>query len=87
VAVQLAASQEDLSSMKLVKEEEVSGEWRKVRNEEHHCVYCLPQINKRKILLKAKLSLCLVNCSLRHEDVWGSAGIAPLFLTFGTKWR
>jgi hypothetical protein len=33
------------------------------------------------LMLKAKLSLCLVNHALPHEDVWGSAGIAALFLT------
>jgi hypothetical protein len=30
---------------------------------------------------KVKLSLCLINEALRHEDIWGSGGIAPPFLT------
>jgi hypothetical protein len=30
---------------------------------------------------RAKLSLCLINYTPRHEDVWGSGGIAPPFLT------
>jgi hypothetical protein len=31
--------------------------------------------------VKLKLSLCLINYALRHENVWGSGGIAPVFLT------
>jgi hypothetical protein len=30
---------------------------------------------------KVKLSLCVFNSTLCHEDVWGSGGIAPPFLT------
>jgi hypothetical protein len=30
--------------------------------------------------VKVKLSLCLLNEVLSHEDVWGSGGIAPPFL-------
>jgi hypothetical protein len=30
---------------------------------------------------RIKLSLCLTNKTLRHEDVWGSGDIAPSFLT------
>jgi hypothetical protein len=30
---------------------------------------------------KAKLSLCLTNYALCHEDTWGSGEIAPEFLT------
>jgi hypothetical protein len=36
---------------------------------------------------KVKLSLCLTNQSLRHEDVWGSQCIGPRFLDLGTSWR
>jgi hypothetical protein len=38
---------------------------------------------------KVKLSLCLVNLTTRHEDVWGSGGIAPPFLALwldGGEW-
>jgi hypothetical protein len=28
-----------------------------------------------------KLSLCLINSALCHEDIWGGGGIAPPFLT------
>jgi hypothetical protein len=31
--------------------------------------------------VKVKLSLCLISYALRHEDVWGSGGIALPFLT------
>jgi hypothetical protein len=31
-----------------------------------------------------KLSLCLTNYALRHEDVWGSGYIDPLFLDLST---
>jgi hypothetical protein len=31
-------------------------------------------------LLKVKLSLCLTNSALRHEDVWGSGDIDYIFL-------
>jgi hypothetical protein len=34
-----------------------------------------------------KLSLCLTNSALRHEDVWGSACIDPRFLDLGRSWR
>jgi hypothetical protein len=27
------------------------------------------------------MSLCLINYSLCHEDIWGGGGIAPTFLT------
>jgi hypothetical protein len=34
-----------------------------------------------------KLSLCLTNQALRHEDVWGSGCVDPSFLDFGTtRW-
>jgi hypothetical protein len=36
---------------------------------------------------KAKLSLCLINWTLRQEGIWGSGCIDPLFLDFGTSWR
>jgi hypothetical protein len=36
---------------------------------------------------KVKLSLCLTNYKLRHEDVWGSVCIDPLILNLGTSWR
>jgi hypothetical protein len=38
---------------------------------------------------KVKLSLCLSNQALRHEDVWRSEGMDPLFLTSsldGDEW-
>jgi hypothetical protein len=38
---------------------------------------------------KINLSLCLINGAARHEDVWGSRGIAPPFLTSalnGSEW-
>jgi hypothetical protein len=36
---------------------------------------------------KVKLSMCLINKALRHEDVWGSGCIDPRFLDLGTSWR
>jgi hypothetical protein len=30
---------------------------------------------------KLKLTMRLINCALGHEDLWGSGGIAPPFLT------
>jgi hypothetical protein len=32
-----------------------------------------------------KLSLCLINSALCHEDIWENGGIAPSFLIFGKK--
>jgi hypothetical protein len=32
---------------------------------------------------QVKLSLCFINEAPRHEDVWGSGGLAPPFLTLG----
>jgi hypothetical protein len=32
-------------------------------------------------LKKVKLSLCLINYVLHHEDVWANRGTAPTFLT------
>jgi hypothetical protein len=37
--------------------------------------------------VKVKLSPCLTNEALRHEDVWGSGCIDPHFLDLGTSWR
>jgi hypothetical protein len=36
---------------------------------------------------KVKLSLCLTNEALHHEDIWGSGCIDPHFLDLGTSWR
>jgi hypothetical protein len=38
-------------------------------------------------LKKVKLSLCLTNEALPHEDVWGSGCIDPHVLDLGTSWR
>jgi hypothetical protein len=35
---------------------------------------------------KVKLSLCVTNEALRHEDVWGSWCIDPHFLDLGSSW-
>jgi hypothetical protein len=38
---------------------------------------------------KVKLALYLTNCTLGHEDIWGSSGAAPSFLTsalHGGEW-
>jgi hypothetical protein len=38
---------------------------------------------------KAKLSLCLINYARCHEDIWGSGGTVPPFLTWALgagKW-
>jgi hypothetical protein len=47
--------------------------------------------NKNKpiiiIIIKVKLSLCLINQALHHEGVWGSGCIDPRFLDLGTSWR
>jgi hypothetical protein len=42
-------------------------------------------INLTKNVYKVKLSLCLTNQALRHEDVWGSGCINPCFLDLGTS--
>jgi hypothetical protein len=34
---------------------------------------------------KVKLSLCLTDSALRHEDVWGSGCIHPTILNLGTS--
>jgi hypothetical protein len=38
------------------------------------------------IIMKVN-SLCLINLSPCHEDIYGSGGIAPPFLTGCTGWR
>jgi hypothetical protein len=38
-------------------------------------------------IISVKLSLCLTNWALRHEDVWGSGCIDPHFLDLDTIWR
>jgi hypothetical protein len=38
-----------------------------------------------KVKKKVKLSLCLTNYALCHEDVWGSGCIDPRFLDLGTS--
>jgi hypothetical protein len=40
------------------------------------------QVKEKK---KVKLSLCLTNQALRHEDVWGSGHIDPHILDLGTS--
>jgi hypothetical protein len=50
VAAEVAASEEVLSSMKLVKREEVSGGWRKLRYEELHCVCSSLLVIKGKVV-------------------------------------
>jgi hypothetical protein len=45
---------------------------------ETQCVFCV---------VKIKLSLCLTNLALHHEDVWGSGCIDPNFLDLSTSWR
>jgi hypothetical protein len=49
----------------------------------------LPNISDEDVnsKVKVKLSLCLANQALRHEDVWGSGCIDPHFLDLGTSWR
>jgi hypothetical protein len=44
-------------------------------------VFRLSQRQDRHVEGKAKekLSLCLINLALCHEDIWGSGGIAPPF--------
>jgi hypothetical protein len=37
--------------------------------------------NKAVLLVQVKLSMCFINYAPRHEDVWGSGGIAQKFLT------
>jgi hypothetical protein len=38
-------------------------------------------------VVKLKLSLCLTNQQLRHEDVWESGCIDPCYIDLGTSWR
>jgi hypothetical protein len=53
-------------------------------------VSCLSQkLTSASDEVKAKLSLYVISYTLLHEDVWGSAGIAPPFLTSeldGSEW-
>jgi hypothetical protein len=44
-------------------------------------------ICRNNIKKKTKLSLCLTNYGLRHEDVWWSGCIAPYLFDLGTNWR
>jgi hypothetical protein len=37
------------------------------------------------LVKKAKLSMCLTNETLHHEDVWGSGGIVQCFLDLSTS--
>jgi hypothetical protein len=38
-------------------------------------------ISSVSVLKNVDLFLCLFNWALRHEDIWGSEGTAPPFLT------
>jgi hypothetical protein len=40
-----------------------------------------PNNNNNNNNNNVKLSLCLISSALCHEDIWGSGGIAPPFLT------
>jgi hypothetical protein len=40
-----------------------------------------PTLRYDYIKIKVNLSLCLINQALCHQDIWGSGGIAPPFLT------
>jgi hypothetical protein len=48
-------------------------------------IYGLDELASKKI--RVKLSLCLTNSELRHEDVWGSGCIDPRILDLGTSRR
>jgi hypothetical protein len=51
--------------------------------------YSKNSISIESFMVKAKLSLCLISSALCHEDMWGSGGIAPPFLTLaldGSEW-
>jgi hypothetical protein len=51
------------------------------------CIYQIIRITC--VLKKVKLSVCLINWALCHEDIWGSGDIAPPFLTSaldGDEW-
>jgi hypothetical protein len=47
-----------------------------------------PTRNRYKLLKckKVKLSLCLINSALCHENIWGSGCIDPRILDLGTSW-
>jgi hypothetical protein len=47
--------------------------------------YNIKKMFKHKV--KVKLSLCLTNYALRHEDVWESGCIEPRLLDLGTGSR
>jgi hypothetical protein len=36
---------------------------------------------ENRVAIYVKFSLCIINLSLCHEDIWGSGGIASPFLT------
>jgi hypothetical protein len=38
-------------------------------------------LSRRILLHKVKVTLCFINFAICHEDIWGSGGIAPPFLT------
>jgi hypothetical protein len=35
----------------------------------------------KNVVKNVKLTMCLINLVLSHEDIWESGGIAPPFLT------
>jgi hypothetical protein len=41
----------------------------------------------RKLKVKVKLSLCFLTEHHTIKAYWGSGGIAPRILDFGTRWR
>jgi hypothetical protein len=46
-------------------------------------------LSKRQKKKKVNLSVCLISKTLCHEDVWGSGGIPPPFITsalLGGEW-
>jgi hypothetical protein len=45
------------------------------------------QIHDCIVRNKAKLSVCLTDWALCHENVWGSGRINPRILDLGTRWR
>jgi hypothetical protein len=46
----------------------------------HFQISCLYS-SENMHMVKVKLFLCLIDQVLRYEDIWGSGGIAPPFLT------
>jgi hypothetical protein len=85
----VSAAQGHLQATDLLKESTALCTW---SNRIHYGTFLLLWISLNSDVAKVKkkkvkLSLCLTNSALRHEDLWGSGCIDPHFLDLNTSWR